>query len=305
MFEMLFDRTARTVQGIGATGSASFQESSANVGDTIHANFSWTGASYHFTGECYATMYIYDPDNNYVASYIEGASYTGSKTLSAVADTEGTWKAEIKIWNGRRWLSYTDTILVSTPSVASCSVNIRESCVDVGDTIHADFAWSNAMFNPTGGFAHMVIQDPNGNSCSGYIDVTHSDGSRTLSCTADKAGTWTARISVWDLFRWIESTDTISVTEAPTPEGYAVIVSKDVPSEFMPGVAFGILVLVREVNFVSDTLFADIYNRDTGDLLRTLQLPVAGGGTMPFPLLIMLDQTTDFHGRIDVGHLEY
>jgi hypothetical protein len=68
-------------------------------------------------------MYIYDPNNSPVASYIEGASYSGSKTLSFATDMLGDWKAVIKVWDGSTWLEYTDIVPVSSPGVTSGSAN--------------------------------------------------------------------------------------------------------------------------------------------------------------------------------------
>jgi len=115
MFERLFSKAVASTGSVGASGSASFQESSANVGDTLHADFTWSGASYHFVGECYATMYIYDPSGNVAKSYIEGSSYSGSKTLSCIANMVGTWLSVIKVWNGRIWIEYSDTVSVTEP----------------------------------------------------------------------------------------------------------------------------------------------------------------------------------------------
>jgi hypothetical protein len=99
------------------SGSVSFVEATAVIGDLIHADFSWDNAVYHPTGAVYATMYLYDPNNNVVDSYIEEAVYTGTHQLSALANIQGDWKAEIKIWDGDEWLTLTDILHVSGPDI--------------------------------------------------------------------------------------------------------------------------------------------------------------------------------------------
>jgi hypothetical protein len=97
------------------SGSVDFQEVAPSISDTIHAGFMWHNAVYYPTGGCYATMYIYDPDNEIVASYIEESVYGGEHILSWVTDKVGNWRAEIKIWDGDEWLTLTDFVLVSGP----------------------------------------------------------------------------------------------------------------------------------------------------------------------------------------------
>jgi len=283
--------------------SASFQESSANVGDTIHADFSWLNGVVDPVSGYVADYYIIDPSGNAVV-YGTSSNVDGSDMLYYVADQAGVWKAEIYIWDGSTYLTSVDTVPVSTTGVTSGSANFQESSADVGDTIHADFSWLNAMFNLPDGFAHMVIQDPDGNNCSGYIDVTHSAGSHTLSCTTDKIGTWTARISVWNGFMWIEATDTVPVS---TPgEGEADIVDVEAPDVFEPDVQFVMCVTVENTGSFADNLFVKLTNVDTGEVLQDMATttPIEPGNTIEQMIFVTLSQVTDFHGLVEGGHLE-
>ena len=191
------------------SGSASFQESSAAVGDTIHADFTWTDAVWNAAVGFYAVMWILDPEGTTYDNEAPGTS-SGSDTLSCVTDKSGIWTARIDIWDGSTWLTYTDTVTVGASGTAS----FQESSAAVGDTIHADFTWTDAVWNAAVGFyAVMWILDPEGTTYDNEAPGT-SSGSDTLSCVTDKSGTWTARIDIWDGSSWLTYTDTLSVSGA-------------------------------------------------------------------------------------------
>jgi len=97
--------------------SASFRETAVAIGDTIHADFTWINAKYNFTGDIYAIMYLYDPDNVMVDSYEENASSSGSKTLQFIVDMPGTWSARIDAYDGSGWVTDTATIGVAGPDM--------------------------------------------------------------------------------------------------------------------------------------------------------------------------------------------
>lgn len=300
MFEQLFSRMIGSTEDVGATsGSANFQESSVNIGDTIHADFTWTDASYHLVGECYATMYIYNPSGSLIVSYIEESSYTGSKTLSRRTNVVGVWMAVLKVWNGSTWLEYVDTVNVIGVATSG-SANFQETSAVVGDTIHADFFWANA--HKIGDiYVAMWIFDPDNMVKAYYYELVNATGNNTLEYDTDKTGTWRAKIEVWDGSTWLEYPDTISVTG----EGKADIVAVDAPSTFTPGVAFYIYAEILNVGSIANYLFVKLTNVDTGDVLyeATSDTPIMLNEKWIQAMEVVLTQTTDFHGRVDAGHI--
>jgi clostripain len=83
-----------------ASCSADWQETSAVVGQTIHADFTWSGAFYHPNYGFWATMCIIDPNDEPRISYTECFASSGSHTLSFQTDMAGTWRANIFVWTG-------------------------------------------------------------------------------------------------------------------------------------------------------------------------------------------------------------
>lgn len=195
------------------SGSANFQEASAVVGDTIHADFTWNNAVYYQPGGCYAAMYIIDPDGVVATYYNEPNLGTGNKTLTYVTDKVGTWTAAIDINDGADWVTATDMITVSSPGVTSGSANFQETSAVVGDTLHADFAWANA-YKIGDIYVSMWIFDPDNMVKAYYYELTNSTDSKTLACVTDQSGTWRAKIEVWDGSNWLTYTDTVNVSSA-------------------------------------------------------------------------------------------
>lgn len=89
------------------------------------------------------------------------------------------------------------------------------------------------------------------------------------------------------------------------PEGEATIVSITKPPNFTPGVQFDIRPKMRN-DGGEDIFFVRLTDRDTGATLKltTRSTTLLPGGTWTSPMYITLDQTTDFYGRIQFGHLE-
>jgi len=106
-----------------ASGSASFQETSAVIGDTLHADFTWQDAIINGAGSSayYCAMAIINPDNHKPAYYREYDDPDGSHLLEWVADMVGTWTAQIDIWDGTGWITYMEPITVSPVSDGICS----------------------------------------------------------------------------------------------------------------------------------------------------------------------------------------
>jgi hypothetical protein len=108
------DEDIVTVYPIQTYGSADWQESSANVGQTIHAYFTWTNAHWKPNPyDCYSDMYIKSPTGAVRVEFL-GEQSSGSHILSFTADMAGIWLAEIKVWDGSNWLTYSDCITVSS-----------------------------------------------------------------------------------------------------------------------------------------------------------------------------------------------
>lgn len=101
----------------------------------------------------------------------------------------------------------------------------------------------------------------------------------------------------------VDDSQSITIPVAVTEEGNADITNVDAPSEFTPGVVFGVDVSVKNIG-ETDTIFARVINSDTGELLKESSATVSGGSTRIFTFNIVLIQTTVFHGRIEAGHEE-
>lgn len=86
------------------------------------------------------------------------------------------------------------------------------------------------------------------------------------------------------------------------PEGKADIVSVSVPSSFTPGVAFNVVVFIKNIGYTDD-LFITFTDTDTGRLIAEVILRLAGGATEDWGINMTLTQTTDFHGKIEAGHI--
>jgi len=121
----LADKNQWTVQIVAAiaSGSASFQETSAIVGDTLHADFTWQDALINDAGSSayYCAMAIINPDNEKPAYYREYDNPDGSKLLEWVTDRPGTWTAQIDVWDGNDWITYMEPITVYPVSEGLCS----------------------------------------------------------------------------------------------------------------------------------------------------------------------------------------
>ena len=88
-----------------------------------------------------------------------------------------------------------------------------------------------------------------------------------------------------------------------TGEGDASIVSVDAPSEFVPGVKFEVDIKVKN-NGHTDDIFARLKDVDTGKVVKEGSVEIGQGSSTIFALPVILDKTTDFHGLVEVGHVE-
>ena len=88
-----------------------------------------------------------------------------------------------------------------------------------------------------------------------------------------------------------------------TMEGEATIVSITKPDSFTPGVQFYIRPLITNVGG-GDTLFVTLTNIDTGAVLDEQEIYVSSGRNWTPYMYVTLTQTTDFHGLLEVGHIE-
>jgi len=192
------------------SGSADFHETSAVVGDTVHAEFHWNDAVWNNVGEFYCDMSIKDPNGDNCSYYAEEETSSATNFLSCVTDMSGTWTAQISIWDGNDWITYTDTIQVSIQGAPGCSANFQNNSAEVGDTLYADFTWADATRD--GYHAYMVITDPDGQTKASWLEILLSDGSKTLNCVADKEGVWVAEITAYNDFSSVTCTDTLNVT---------------------------------------------------------------------------------------------
>ena len=101
---------------------ADWQETSATVGQTIHADFTWSGAFYNPNQGFYATMSIWGPDNQQRTYYTEQYASSGSHTLSFQTDMAGNWKAYIFVYTGfTTYITDDDYLTVTSPPQLSYS----------------------------------------------------------------------------------------------------------------------------------------------------------------------------------------
>jgi hypothetical protein len=198
-----------------------------------------------------------------------------------------------------------DRAVCSTGDVGatSGSATFRDTTLNVGDSIRADFTWLEAeKFG--GHYAIMGIIDPTGETVVSYIECDNANGSYPLSYIANMVGIWTAKIFVSSGGgAWLVYTDTVNVIGG---EGEADIVAVDAPSTFTPGVAFYIYAEILNVGNIADYLFAKLTNVNTGAVLYedTSDTPIGLNTKWIQAMSVTLTQTTDFHGLIDAGHLE-
>lgn len=88
-----------------------------------------------------------------------------------------------------------------------------------------------------------------------------------------------------------------------TGEGKAIILEVIAPSNFTPDVAFDISVEIYNEGW-SDYMFISIKDRYTGELVAEKEVWVAKGNGWLWIAPVTLTQTTDFYGRVEVGHVE-
>jgi len=188
--------------------TAAWRETDPKVGDIIHANFTWTDAKWHTTGEFYCDMGIYNPDGTRVAYYVEEDEKTGSHALSFDTNMAGDWTCVISVWTGFAWLYCTDIVAVVG---ITCSADWRETDPKVGDLIHADFTWAYAEKHGSGIYCSMGIYNPNDVLVESYDETVDETGSHTLDFVANAGGQWTCVIQVWTGFTWLPCADIVNV----------------------------------------------------------------------------------------------
>ena len=99
---------------------------------------------------------------------------------------------------------------------------------------------------------------------------------------------------------------TLKITSVIVEEsGKATITSISKPATFTPGVTFKITTRARN-DGGSDNLFIQLVNKDTDAIIKKYTSPglIPPGGEHAYTMVITLTQTTDFHGRIEAGHIE-
>jgi len=89
--------------------------------------------------------------------------------------------------------------------------------VKINTTIYAEFTWTNAI-EKLGMFAKMFIFEPDGTTvAASWIEFAPNgsgNGSKTLSCLADKPRGWTASIQVGYIIDWVRCDDILMVNGA-------------------------------------------------------------------------------------------
>ena len=96
---------------------------------------------------------------------------------------------------------------------------------------------------------------------------------------------------------------TIAVSLPPPEEGKATIVSITKPSTFTPGVSFHIKPKMRN-DGGDDKLYVKLIDKDTGSVLKDYTSPtILSGNIWEHDMIVTLTQTTDFHGKIEAGHI--
>ncbi|GAJ06381.1 unnamed protein product, partial [marine sediment metagenome] len=95
----------------------------------------------------------------------------------------------------------------------------------------------------------------------------------------------------------------VSVGYDIIPEGKATIVSITKPSNFTPGVPFYIKPKIRN-DGGDDKLYLRIIDKDTNTELKHGYITLAAGKEYMPTWKLTLIQTTDFHGKLEAGHVE-
>lgn len=131
--------------------------------------------------------------------------YSGEEALALARARRDEWLA--KIGESCPW---------NPEPTTSCTASFQETSANVGDTIHADFTWTDAKKHSSQVFSAMYIINPSGQNKAVALNYVYTTGSKTLSCVTDAVGTWTCRIAAWDGSEWIEATDTIYVSAGPS-----------------------------------------------------------------------------------------
>lgn len=196
------------LSGSRASCLADWQETTATVGQTIHADFTWSGAFYNPNQGFYATMSIWDPNNQQKASYTEQYTGTGTHTLSYTANIAGSWKAYIFVYTGFSSSITDDDYLTVTasPQLAYSPTTINFGTHDQGWTGSSTFQiWNSGggtltyslsenipwitSVNPSSGSStgeHDTITVYAGNTggmsgyYSGYINIASNGGSGSV-----------------------------------------------------------------------------------------------------------------------------
>jgi len=108
----------------------------------------------------------------------------------------------------------------------------------------------------------------------------------------------------------VDDTEDFTIPVAVVPEGKAVIVDIVSPSSFTPNVEFKINVRMRN-DGGADYLYVKLIDTDTGSVLKdfTSLFKVEPGAAdhdwrWEQSMNVTLPQITDFHGRIEAGHIE-
>jgi len=107
--------------------SAKFRGTSAKIGDTIYADFTWTGGVIDPASGWVADMYLVNPNGKDV-EYSTSVLTTGTNSLSFVADMEGTWKAIIFVWDGNNYIHCEDTIDVTDGNIVCGDFYDQPTC---------------------------------------------------------------------------------------------------------------------------------------------------------------------------------
>jgi len=317
MFERLFGKAVGGTGIAGTSGTANFQESSANVGDTIHADFTWADAELSPYGN-YAAMWIEDPYGNQYDYYSETVNPTGSHTSSYTADMVGTWYAGILVWNGVTFVSATDTINVTEPGGWSLSEALTCKWVD-GYQNHGSQVTEFDIAEDVYAYAEIHGSDMYGKTVRHewwYKEIGASNFTKKWEWEATCGGHYTewASWTWWDIGNsygtgegyikiyldgvYLGKTNNYSVSG----EGIAEIISVSAPDTFSSGVTFDVDVVAKNTGYY-DVIFVRIIDVDTGNVLDYRALNVSRNATRTFPLEITLTQTTDFHGRVEAGHI--
>jgi hypothetical protein len=112
----------------------------------------------------------------------------------------------------------------------------------------------------------------------------------------------THTIKVEESFSKTSKSTTITVVKLP--EGKAVITNISRPTDFTSGVSFSVGAMIRN-DGGQDDMFVRLIDVDTGKVLATASRNMTSGllGMWVWTTKVSLSQKTDFHGRIDAGHV--